>query len=185
MFQVGPRHLQCCNELGAVIVGASGLKAFQNMLPLASVRNRKGYHWFVVGTVCIGAFMAALDASIINIALPVLQKQFRVSMNMIEWVSLVYLLTLAGLIVPFGRIADMVGRRWMYAFGFTIFIIGSVMCGFAADFHFLLVSRVLQAVGAAMLQANSVSIITAATPSHDRGKAIGFQASAQGVGLSL
>jgi EmrB/QacA subfamily drug resistance transporter len=153
--------------------------------PLKSVRDSKRYHWFVVGTVCVGAFMAALDASIINIALPVLKYQFHVRMHIIEWVSLVYLLTLAGLIVPFGRMADMIGRRWMYALGFTVFMIGSLMCALTPTLSFLLVSRVIQAIGAAMLQANSVSIITAATPARDRGKAIGFQASAQGIGLSL
>ncbi len=160
-------------------------KPLLDNFPLKSVRERKGYHWFVVGTVCVGAFMAALDASIINIALPVLKKQFNVRMHIIEWVSLVYLLALAGLIVPFGRMADMIGRRWMYALGFTVFIIGSLMCALTPTLSFLLVSRVIQAIGAAMLQANSVAIITAATPTSDRGKAIGFQASAQGIGLSL
>ncbi|UOF90278.1 MFS transporter [Fodinisporobacter ferrooxydans] len=160
-------------------------KGQSDFLPLQTVRDRNNYHWFVVGTVCVGAFMAALDASIINIALPVLKKQFSVRMHIVEWVSLVYLLTLAGLIVPFGRIADIMGRRWMYTLGFTVFIIGSLLCGLSFSLSFLLVSRVIQAVGAAMLQANSVSIVTAATPASDRGKAIGIQASAQGIGLSL
>ncbi|MCL6517087.1 MAG: MFS transporter [Alicyclobacillus sp.] len=155
------------------------------MLPLRAVRHRPGYHWFVVGTVCIGAFMAALDASIINIALPALKQHFGVRMHVVEWVSLAYLLTLAGLVVPFARLADMMGRRWMYALGFTVFIIGSLLCGVAFTLWFLLIARVVQAVGAAMLQANSVAIITAATPPDQRGRAIGFQASAQGVGLSL
>ncbi len=154
-------------------------------LPLKSIREKKGYHWYVVGTVCIGAFMAALDASIINIALPTMKRDFAVPMHIVEWVSLVYLLTLAALIVPFGRLADMLGRRWMYSIGFSVFIVGSLLCGISPSMSFLLGSRVLQAVGAAMLQANSVSIITAATPASDRGKAIGIQASAQGIGLSL
>ncbi|UOF91564.1 MFS transporter [Fodinisporobacter ferrooxydans] len=153
--------------------------------PLKSICNRRGYHWYVVGTVCIGAFMAALDASIINIALPTFQAQFHMSINSVEWISLVYLLTLAALIVTFGRLADLFGRRWMYSIGFLIFIIGSTFCGTASSVPLLLISRVVQAIGAAMLQANSVAIITAATPSKDRGKAIGLQASAQGIGLSL
>jgi len=129
--------------------------------------------------------MAALDASIINIALPSLTKQFHASMQEIEWVSLVYLLCLAALIVPFGRLADMVGRRWMYATGFSIFIVGSLFCGLSTTFAWLLISRVFQAIGAAMLQSNSISIVTAAVPAILRGKAIGIQAAAQGVGLSL
>lgn len=154
-------------------------------LPLKMVRERQGYHWFVVGTVCVGAFMAALDASIINIALPVMKRDFHTSMRLVEWVSLSYILTLAAFIVPFSRLSDMFGRRWMYTFGFSVFIVGSFLCGFAPTLTFMFLSRILQAIGAAMLQANSISIITAATPSHARGRAIGIQASAQGVGLSL
>lgn len=161
------------------------LKQFAARLPLAAVRSRSAYHWFVVGTVCIGAFMAALDASIVNIALPTLERTFHVHLSEIEWVSLSYLLTLAAIIVPLGRMADMVGRRWMYALGFTVFIIGSLLCGLSPSLPILIVSRIVQAIGAAMLQANSVSMITAVTPGRDRGKAIGIQASAQGIGLSL
>lgn len=153
--------------------------------PLASVSRRPGYHWFVVGTVCVGAFMAALDASIINIALPIMKRDFHTHMRIIEWVSLTYILTLAAFIVPFSRLSDLFGRRWMYTLGFSVFIVGSFLCGFSPSLTFLFLSRILQAIGAAMLQANSVSIITAATPSHVRGRAIGIQASAQGVGLSL
>lgn len=157
----------------------------QGVFPLSIVRDRPGYHWFVVGTVCVGAFMAALDASIVNIALPKMQRHFQVHLNVIEWVSLAYLLTLGALIVPLGRLADMYGRRWMYTLGFSIFILGSLLCGISPSLPFLLASRVVQALGAAMLQANSVSIITAATPMKARGKAIGIQGSAQAIGLSI
>lgn len=151
----------------------------------AVVQAKPSYHWFVVFTVCVGAFMAALDASIINVALPVLKSHFATHIHTIEWVSLVYILTLAAVIVPFSRLSDMVGRRWMYGLGFVVFIIGSFLCGVSPNLTFLLGARVIQGVGAAMLQANSVSIITAVTPLRDRGKAIGIQASAQGIGLSL
>lgn len=150
-----------------------------------SVGKKNINHWFIVATVCIGAFMAALDASIINIALPSLERSFNVQMNQIEWVSLVYLLSLASLIIIFGRLADLFGRKWFYAIGFLIFILSSLFCGLSSTLPLLLIGRVCQGVGAAMLQANSVSIITAATPPEDRGKAIGIQASAQGIGLSL
>ncbi|SFJ92195.1 drug resistance transporter, EmrB/QacA subfamily [Paenibacillus sp. UNC496MF] len=153
--------------------------------PPERITSRSGYHWLVVSTVCIGAFMAALDASIINLALPSLMRQFGIGMAKAEWISLVYLLTLSSLVIPFGRLADMFGRRWMYATGFFVFLVSSVACGVAPGFAGLLVARIFQAIGAAMLQANSVSIITAATPAAHRGKAIGIQASAQGIGLSL
>jgi EmrB/QacA subfamily drug resistance transporter len=142
-------------------------------------------HWYVVATVCIGAFMAALDASIINIALPTLEHQFHAKMNEIEWVSLSYLLSLAALILIFGRIADMIGRRFLYLIGFSLFSISSLFCGLSPSLSVLIISRVFQGIGAAMLQANSVAIVTFATPKKDLGKAIGIQASAQGIGLSL
>jgi EmrB/QacA subfamily drug resistance transporter len=129
--------------------------------------------------------MAALDASIINIALPNLEQQFHTRMNEIEWVSLSYLLSLASMILIFGRLADMIGRRFLYIIGFIIFSVSSLFCGLAPTLAVLIVARVFQGIGAALLQANSVSIITFATPKKDLGKAIGIQASAQGIGLSL
>lgn len=153
--------------------------------PLSILAKRPNYHWFVVSTVCIGAFMAALDASIVSIALPAMQKTFQVSMPAIEWISLIYLLTLAATIVPLGRLSDMVGRRFMYTSGFAIFVVGSVLCALSHDITQILAFRIVQGLGAAFLQANSVSLITAATPARDRGKAIGIQASAQGLGLSV
>jgi MFS family permease len=148
-------------------------------------RKRPCTHWYAVATVCIGAFMAALDASIINVALPKLEQQFSSRMSEIEWVSLSYLLSLASAILIFGRLADIIGRRWLYIIGFMIFSLSSLFCGLAPSLSILILCRVLQGIGAAMLQANSVSIITFASPREDLGKAIGFQASAQGIGLSL
>ncbi|NRD79669.1 MFS transporter [Bacillus sp. BRMEA1] len=153
--------------------------------PVNNIKKKQGKHWYAVATVCIGAFMAALDASIINVALPNLEKQFSTSMNEVEWVSLSYLISLASLILIFGRLADMLGRKWLYTIGFVIFSFSSLFCGLAPSLSILLGCRVLQGFGAAMLQANSVAIITAATPKEDLGKAIGFQASAQGIGLSV
>lgn len=129
--------------------------------------------------------MAALDASIVNVALPTLQGYFGATASDTSWVLIAYLLTLASLVTALGRWADMVGRRPLYTFGFLVFITGSALCGAALSLPMLIASRVLQAAGAAMLQANSVAIITATVPSHLRGRAIGFQGSAQAVGLSI
>jgi len=154
-------------------------------LPAKYFTHKSSYPWFVVGTVCIGAFMAALDASIINVALPTLLTHFRGGMHRIEWVSVSYLLTLTALLTVFGRVADMVGRRFMYTTGFLVFIIGSLFCGLATHLPYLILARILQAAGAAMLQANSVAIITGSIPATKRGKAIGIQGTAQAMGLLL
>ena len=155
------------------------------MIENVSFRKRNGYHWFVVGTVCIGAFMAALDASIINVAMPSLSKGFSVGMDSVEWVSIAYLLTLTTLLTLLGSLSDRFGRKIFYTMGFAIFGFGSGLCGIVSTMPLLISARVLQAIGAAMLQANSISIITSAVPSTSRGKAIGIQGSAQAIGLSI
>src|SRR5579884_280989 len=130
--------------------------------PLPRVARARNYRWLVVGTVCIGAFLGQLDASIASLVLPTLEEVFRASVASVEWVAIADLLTLAALVVTFGRLADMLGRKVMYTAGFLVFICGSALCGFAHGLGWLIVFRVIQAVGAAMLQANSVAIITAA-----------------------
>jgi Major Facilitator Superfamily. len=85
----------------------------------------------------------------------------------------------------FGRLADMFGRTKMYSIGFIVFTIGSALCGIAPDANFLIFSRVLQAIGAGLLQANSVAIITQAFPSNELGKAIGLQGSVQAIAMSV
>jgi EmrB/QacA subfamily drug resistance transporter len=143
------------------------------------------YRWLVVGTVCIGAFLGQLDASIAGLVLPTLQQVFDASVAAVEWVSIAYLLTLAALVVPLGRLADLLGRKVLYTWGFVVFVIGSALCGFAPALGWLITFRVLQAIGAAMLQANSVAIITAAVPRRALGRAIGVQGAAQAIGLSV
>ncbi|MDA8204595.1 MAG: DHA2 family efflux MFS transporter permease subunit [Thermaerobacter sp.] len=162
-----------------------GIRGLWRSLPLPTFTSRPGYMWYVVGTVCIGAFMAAVDASIVNVALPDLSHYFHAAAGLTGWVLISYLLTLATLLTLFGRLADMLGRRPLYTFGFGVFIVGSAACGAAPSLPFLIIARVFQAAGAAMLQANSVAIITAAVPANVRGRAIGFQGSAQAIGLSV
>ncbi|OAT79369.1 multidrug MFS transporter [Desulfotomaculum copahuensis] len=152
---------------------------------MPAITRRAGYPWWVVGTVCVGAFMAALDASVINVAMPTFKAAFKENLGTVEWVSIAYLLTLTSMLTVFGHLADIVGRRTLYTLGFLVFIAGSALCGASPAIQWLIVFRVLQAVGAGMLQANSIAIVTAAAPGKSRGKAIGIQGSAQAVGLSV
>jgi EmrB/QacA subfamily drug resistance transporter len=153
--------------------------------PAARIACLPGYRWLVVGTVCVGAFLGQLDASIAALVLPTLEEVFHAEIAAVEWVAIAYLLTLAALVVTFGRLADMAGRKLLYNGGFIVFILGSALCGLASNLGLLIAARVLQAVGAAMLQSNSVAIITAAVPHGELGRAIGIQGAAQAVGLSI
>ena len=153
--------------------------------PLRRVAALPAYPWLVVGTVCVGAFLGQLDASIAGLILPTLESTLHAATANVEWVAIAYLLVLAALVVPFGRLSDLVGRKLLYTAGFGVFIAGSALCGLAPNLGWLIAFRCVQAVGAAMLQANSVAIITAAAGPRRLGRAIGIQGAAQAVGLSI
>jgi EmrB/QacA subfamily drug resistance transporter len=129
--------------------------------------------------------MGQLDASIVTVALPTLQKSFHASVGSVTWVGLSYLLVLVATVTAVGRFADMWGRKLLYVYGFVIFILASALCGFAPDLAALCGFRALQGVGAAMLQANSLAIICLVVPARSLGRAIGLQGAAQAVGLAL
>jgi EmrB/QacA subfamily drug resistance transporter len=150
-----------------------------------SVRNRPNAHWLAVAAVCVGALMGQLDASIVTVALPTLQKSFHTSVGSVTWVGLSYLLVLVATVTAVGRFADMWGRKLIYVYGFVIFILASALCGFAPDLVALCGFRALQGIGAAMLQANSLAIICLVVPARSLGRAIGLQGAAQAVGLAL
>ena len=149
------------------------------------LRNWPGAVWLAVLAVGFGAMMSQVDASIVTLAYPTLQRHFNVSVGAVTWVGLAYMLTTVSTLVVLGRISDMVGRKVIYVYGFGIFILGSVLCGVAPSLTVLVASRVLQAIGGAMLQANSVAIVVSSVPVASRTKALGFQAAAQATGLAL
>jgi EmrB/QacA subfamily drug resistance transporter len=151
----------------------------------AAIRNWPNAPWLVVVTVSIGAFLGQLDASIVTLALPTLQQQFHATLDGVEWVALSYLIVLVASVTAVGRLADMIGRKLLYTYGFAIFTLASVGCGLAPSLGVLIGFRVVQALGAAMLQANSVALIATAIPKVSLGRAIGIQGAAQAIGLAL
>ena len=153
--------------------------------PLPCLARRSGYRWYVLGTVLIGAFMSALDASIVNIALPAINVAYHSQLEIVEWVSLSYLLALTLLLPAMGRLADLFGRKPLYNLGFVLFTIGSYGCGAASGMVGLLAWRVVQAVGAALLQSNSLALLTQVFPERERGRAIGVQGAVQAAAMSV
>jgi EmrB/QacA subfamily drug resistance transporter len=129
--------------------------------------------------------MGQLDASIVTVALPTLQRTFHSSVGSVTWVGLSYLLVLVATVTAVGRFADMWGRKLLYVYGFLIFVVASAACGLAPDLALLCVFRAIQAIGAAMLQANSLAIIVVVVPSRALGRALGLQGAAQAIGLAL
>ncbi|MEV6891421.1 MFS transporter [Kribbella sp. NPDC051137] len=149
------------------------------------VREHRMAGWLAVGTVCFGAFMGQLDASIVTLTFPALQKQFGAPLAAVEWVSLSYLLALVGLVAAAGRIADAAGRKLIYLYGFAVFTAASAACALAPGLEWLIGFRIVQAIGAAMLQANSVALVVTSVPKEKMRAALGVQAAAQALGLAL
>lgn len=129
--------------------------------------------------------MGQLDASIVTLAVPTLRTDLHASLGAVEWVSLIYLLVLIGALSPVGRWADLAGRKLLYTYGFAVFTLASLGCGLAPNLDILLVMRVAQAFGAAMLQANSVALIRTTVRQDQLNRAIGLQGAAQALGLAL
>ncbi len=129
--------------------------------------------------------MGQLDASIVTVAIPTLQRDLGASLGAVEWVALSYLLVLVATVAAVGRFADMAGRKLLYTYGFVVFAAASLACGLAPNIWALIGFRVLQALGAAMLQANSVALIATSVPRAVLGRGIGVQGAAQALGLAL
>lgn len=138
--------------------------------------------WLILANVSLGIFMSTLDGSIVNVALPVMASGFRVDLADIQWVVTAYLLTISSLLLIWGRLADLFGRRYLYAAGFVVFSIGSLVSAIAASLAGLVAARVLQAAGASMLMANGQAVVTAAFPPRERGRALGITGTVVALG---
>ncbi len=134
------------------------------------------YKWIVLSVTTIGALMAAIDSTIVILGLPEMMVKLHADLVEMIWVIMAYILVSTVFLLTFGRIADMLGRVRMYNLGFVIFTIGSALCGFSPNATYLILSRMVQGAGAAMMVVNSVALITEAFPPTERGKALGINA---------
>ncbi|WP_400243176.1 MFS transporter [Niallia sp. JL1B1071] len=130
--------------------------------------------WLIFTVLNIFTFMSTLDASIVNIALPTISKQLGLAFASSQWVVISYLLTICTVILFFGKLGDMFGKIRVFKWGSVLFIIGSFLCGLSNSLSFLVISRIIQAIGASMTMANSQGIVTEIFPAKERGKALGL-----------
>lgn len=144
--------------------------------------NRK---WWTLGAMCFALFMIMLDNTVVNVALPSIQKDLGASISGLEWTVNGYTLSFAVLLATGGRLGDIFGRRLMFLTGVVIFALSSATAGFAPDETALVVSRVVQGVGAALMMPGTLSIITDAFPAHERGKAMGTWAGVSALALAV
>src|SRR3954471_7765867 len=133
-----------------------------------SESNRR---WWTLGAMCFALFMIMLDNTVTNVALPSIQRDFDASLSSLEWTINAYTLTFAVLLVTGGRLGDIFGRRRVFLIGVSLFALASATIGFAPSEGWLVASRALQGVGAALMMPGTLSIITNAFPPAERGRA--------------
>jgi len=144
--------------------------------------NRK---WLTLAAVSFGLFMIMLDNTVVNVALPSIQRDLGADLSELEWIVTGYALTFASLMLVGGKVADAYGRRLIFVVGIVVFTVASLMCGLASSSEMLIGSRVLQGAGAALMNPATLSIIAATFPPRERGTAIGIWAGTSALALAI
>ncbi len=140
------------------------------------------YKWWVFGAVGLGTFTSVVDHGSLNVALPTIAAHFDTDLPTVQWVVVGYALTISALLLPMGRLSDVVGRKQVYLSGFVLVIIGAAVAATSGHIVTLILSRVLQGCGSAMIQGTGMAITTSTFGPEERGKALGSHLSVVGAG---
>src|SRR6266496_4630994 len=141
--------------------------------------------WAVLAIAASSGFMTTLDSSIVNIGLPAISQTFHVGVSgAIEWIIIGYLVVIAATLLTFGRLADMIGRKPILLAGLAVFITGSACCGIAPSLSFLIIARLFQGIGGALIFSVNIAMITSTFPKRERGLALGLNAVMVALGVS-
>ena len=141
--------------------------------------------WFTLAAVSFGLFMIMLDNTVVNVALPSIQRDLHLGLSQLEWIVTGYALTFASFMLIGGKVADAYGRRLIFVVGIVVFTLASLWCGLATSGSMLVVARIVQGSGAALMNPATLSIIAATFPPRQRGTAIGIWAGVSALALAI
>ncbi|GGD59843.1 hypothetical protein GCM10010911_17120 [Paenibacillus nasutitermitis] len=141
--------------------------------------------WWALVAVCLGLFMALLDVTIVNVALPAIQSELQTDFTGLEWVLNAYTLVFAVALVTTSRLGDIFGRKTLFVLGIAVFTIGSLLCGLSGDITMLNFSRGIQGLGASAMTPLSLAIISATFSGKQRGIAIGIWGGVSGLATGI
>ena len=151
-------------------------------LAIFSEERRK---WWTLAAVSFGLFMIMLDNTVVNVALPSIQEDLGATLSQLQWIVTGYALTFAALMLIGGKLADAYGRRLIFVIGIVIFTLASLWCGLSDTSEMLIVARIVQGAGAALMNPATLSIISATFPPKQRGAAIGIWAGVSALALAI
>lgn len=158
------------------------MPALPTVGPLSRFTESSNYHWWVYSSVALGLFLTVMDQSGVNIALPRISDHFLSDIPTVQWLSLGYVLATSALIMPIGRLSDMVGRKRVYLWGLVVFVVFALLGGVSQSLGLLIAAKIVQGLGSAAIQANAMAMITEAFPERQRGKALGMYMTVIGSG---
>ena len=144
--------------------------------------NRK---WWTLGALCFALFMIMLDNTVVNVALPAIQRELGISRAELEWTVAAYALTFASLLLTGGKLGDLFGRRLIFVIGLIVFTTSSLFCGLSSSGAELITARAVQGVGAALMMPPKLSLFSATIAVRERGMAIGIWAGVSAMALAI
>ncbi|MCH7746183.1 MAG: MFS transporter, partial [Chloroflexi bacterium] len=158
------------------------MSIIRDFVPLKRIADSPRYKWWAFFAISIGLFLTVLDQSGVNIALPQVADYFGADIPTVQWISLSYVLSTSVMLMPLGRLSDIIGRKRVYVAGFVVFVGAAVLAGSAQTFLLIIVAKIIQGAGSAAIQANGMAMITEVFSERERGKALGLYMAIIGTG---
>src|SRR5438045_3750690 len=186
------RKFEIVRVNGAAHAITAPIRAIQHTAQPTSVQTGKLQElqeqtnkWMILVLAAASSFMNSLDRSIVNIGLPSIARTFHTGIGgATEWIVIGYLVVIAAVLLTFGRLADIIGRKTIFMTGLVVFILGSALSGLAPSLLLLILARLFQGLGGALIFSVNVAMITSTFPSHERGLALGLNAVVVALGVA-
>ena len=141
--------------------------------------------WIIQFVLIVVPFMGSLDASIVNVVLPSIKKDLGINLSLSSLIVSSYIITVATTIIIFGKLGDLKGKGRVFLYGIIVFIFGSFLCSISPNITILIISRVIQGIGASIVMANNQGLTAIVFPPNERGRALGLSGSAVALGSIL
>ncbi|PKB71507.1 MAG: hypothetical protein BZY87_05095 [SAR202 cluster bacterium Io17-Chloro-G6] len=149
---------------------------------ISTIKNSPSYKWWVFSTIAVGTFLSVVDHGSVLVALPSIERHFGSDLPTVQWIVVGYALAISVLILPMGRLGDIIGRKQVYIWGMVIFTVTAGLAGASPNLGLLIATKIFQGVGSAMVQSAGIAMVVSSFPGTERGKALGTHLSVVGAG---